>query len=97
MIHVSELREPRPADPGERYARGDKVDVVVISAEGGRVGLSEKRVPEGGKSAGGDDDDGFDDGDDDAPRTPRQLADETSRILGLDDDEDEDFDESDFA
>ena len=97
MIHVSELREPRPADPGELYARGDRVDVVVLSAENGRISLSEKRVE--GKSAGGDGDDDDDDRDDDgAPRTPRQLAEETSRRLGLaDDDEEDDFDPSDFA
>ena len=35
---------------------------------------------------------------DGAPRTPRQLAEETSRRLGLaDDDEEDDFDPSDFA
>lgn len=97
MIHVSELREPRPADPGELYARGDRVDVVVLSAENGRISLSEKRVE--GKSAGGDGDDDDDDRDDDgAPRTPRQLAEETSRRLGLaDDDDEDDFDPSDFA
>ena len=103
MVHVSELREPRPADPGERYARGDKVDVVVLSAENGRISLSEKRVVEAaaGKSAAGgddfDDDDG--DGDDDgaAPRTPQQLAEETGRRLGLMEDDEDDYDESDFA
>ena len=113
MVHVSELREPRPADPSERYARGDRIDVVVLSAENGRISLSEKRV-EGaaaaaaaaaagaaaGKSAA-DDGNGDDGGDDDdgAPKTPRQLAEETGRRLGLleEDDEDDDYDESDFA
>jgi len=103
MVHVSELREPRPSDPNDRYSRGDKVDVVVLSAENGRISLSEKRVEEGGagKAVSGDgdfDDDDYDDDDDDAPRTPRQLAEETSKRLGLeDDDEEDDFDESDFA
>lgn len=85
MVHVSELREPRPADPSERYRRGDRIDVMVMSAEGGRVTLSEKRVVDGKVAGGGGESD-----DADAPRTPRRHSEGGRRAASLDDDDEVD-------
>jgi polyribonucleotide nucleotidyltransferase len=70
LAHVSELTPPRPADAGDRFEKGDKVDVVVLAVgDGGKVSLSQRQVDAYAAESEGD-------GEGDAPGTPvaREVA-----------------------
>ncbi|EFJ41423.1 hypothetical protein VOLCADRAFT_107702 [Volvox carteri f. nagariensis] len=44
LVHVSELADPPPSDVGSVVAVGDKIDVMVMSCDGGKVALSRRAV-----------------------------------------------------